>query len=219
MNPNGLPYNNGFDATPQNETKFKLNLCFCPLCDKGKAAFECQQQVTWIYIARVIMFSLKRKFPKQDYFSLSVDVPTFVTDHWYLFSYLEQFQCEPFVWQKSLNEQFVNKDFFCYSEQQFSAKILSDNPPWEYDNDVIAEVSASSHIGDVEPTQNTDQIQAELKESYSQTLQIAKVAYLTCQKAMYIYNDENSKANIMAQMQELQKVIDETNYLLNCFQK
>ncbi|KAL7722691.1 Uncharacterized protein QTN25_000301 [Entamoeba marina] len=219
MNPNGLPYNSRFDSIPHNETKFKLNLCFCPLCDKGKAAFDYPINVTWIYIARVIMFSLKRKFPKQDYFSLSVDVPAFVTDHWYLFQYLEQFRCQPYVWQKSLNEQFSNKDFFSFDEKLFSAKILSDNPPWEHDTDAVAEVSASSHIGDVEPAQNTENIQAELKESYLKTLQIANVAYLTCQKALDIYNDENSKANIMTQMQELQRVIDETKYLLNCFQK
>jgi len=98
-------------------------------------------------------------------------------------------------------------------------KIKSDNAPWETEGDVVQEISASSNIDELNANQETDQIQMELKESYMKTLQIAKVAFLTCQKALYVYTDEISKNNILAQMEELQKIINETTYLLGFFQK
>ncbi|ELP89761.1 hypothetical protein EIN_424830 [Entamoeba invadens IP1] len=173
-----------------------LRLCFCPLCDKQQMLLQQPQPFQWLFIARVIMFSLKRKMGKQDFFTINRDVLSFVVDHWYFFQNLEQFRAPQEQWVKTLNEQFNNKDFFTLSDDKGAVKINNDVPPWDYDGDVVQEISASSHVDDLDSVQNTEQIQAELKESYMKTLQIAKVAYLTCQKALYVYTDDNSKNNV-----------------------
>ncbi|EDR21783.1 hypothetical protein EDI_334520 [Entamoeba dispar SAW760] len=219
------PYYNGFsasgrtgDSDPMKQQPTSLKLCFCPLCDKQQMLLE-RQPLQWIFIARLIVYSLKHKYNKRDFFTLQGEVQQFIIDHWYFFSKLEQFRVSQEQWTNTLNEQFNNIDFFTLSDDKLAVRLNNDIPPWDYEPEVVQEISASSHIDDIELNQNTEQIQAELKESYLKTLQIAKVAYLTCQKALYVYSDDNSKNNIIAQMEELQKVINETNYLLGCFQK
>ena len=55
---------------------------------------------------------------------------------------------------------------------------------------------ASSHMGDLENMQNTEHIQKNLREQYMKTLQVAKVTYLTCQKAYNAYTDEASRSSV-----------------------
>ena len=227
-----------FEQKNKSQTT-SLKLCFCPLCE-GKNYLLQKQPLQWILIARIVLFSLRKKEDKE-YFAIDTDIKTFVVDHWHFFGQLRQFT-ENENWLKNLTQQFSNKDFFLLSEDKKSVKLTNDVVPFDYESTSFQEVQNNANnlnkmnennLGTLQnqslhnplnsqnnnQTFDTEQIQNDLKESYIKTLQIAKVAYLTCQKALYAYNDDASKANIMAQMEELQKVINETNYLLGFFQK
>ena len=193
-----------------------LKLCFCPLCDH-QHSFNEKQLFDWPYLARMIVYSTKQKLHKY-FVHIESDIIPFIYDHINFFSSIDKFKVPQQQWTGALLRQFDNADIFILSENKAEVKLKVDKFVWE-DVDVLQEISQSSNVEDMNQMQETNQLQDELRESYQKTLQIAKVAYLTCQKALYVYTDEASKSNIISQMEELQKVITETNYLLGFFQK
>ena len=208
------------ETTPDPLKQMKttsLKLCFCPLCDHQTILSD-KQTTDWLYLSRMIVHCVKQKHQKE-FVSIDTDIVPYIFDHMSFFSTLEKFKCPPQQWTAALIEQFANEDVFILSQSKREVKLKIERFVWNEDGDVLQEVSASSNVEENGNQNETVQIQDELRESYQKTLQIAKVAYLTCQKALYVYTDEASKSNILAQMEELQKVITETNYLLSFFQK
>ena len=189
----------------QMSNSLGLKLCLCPICERGTLVFDVPQ-LTWLYVARLIMFSLRKTNPQQQVFSIQGDVQTFVNYHWYMFSSMDVNLKSPIEWQQPLREQFMNKEFFEYDKDKDTVKLLNESAPYEGEalENQTNEIANSSRAGDaVDPIdtqtqqqQNTEQVQNESKESYIKTLQIAKTAFASCQKALQTYTGENSRKGV-----------------------
>ena len=193
---------------PVPPSQKKLKLCFCPLCEKGRIIFSNERDISWTFIAKVIMYSLSRMFPKQTSFSLQYEITQFVYDHFYLFDRLDQFHVSKETWQNELNKAFQDTNVFQINDADKSIKLINNAIPWVDDRSQNEFQQSPQQMQRMPYNQydmmcmqgrtynsngSLEQVREELRQSYIKTLQIAKVTFNTCQDAYNYYSDPRTK--------------------------
>ncbi|EKE38237.1 hypothetical protein ENU1_172690 [Entamoeba nuttalli P19] len=137
------PVFNNTDSTPiSKDSQGKpLQLCLCPLCINGIPNYNDTKTdlISWIYIIRIILFSLTKLYPQTEYFTLKKDIYGFVADHWYTFSTLKQLLIfllvltNPSKWKKSFLDALSHSPYFesgysAYKTTGYWKLRVKDNP-------------------------------------------------------------------------------------------
>ena len=94
------------------DEKYHLKLCLCPLCKNGMDVFGTKRPVSWILILRTIIYSLMELRKGVVYFSLKDDIHVFVRDHWQFFGELDQFKTNPQRWKKAFLDGLSHSPYF-----------------------------------------------------------------------------------------------------------
>lgn len=227
------------EKTKQKEIESRqLKLCLCPLCMNGIEQNEGSNQlISWIYIMRVILYSLTKLHPAIEYFTLKKDVYGFVYSHWHIFGRLKQFVDKPNKWKKAFLDALSHSPYFesgfnLYRTTGYWKLVLKRNPwvtdQWYpvnvcYSKEEIAYTSSTSRLlivmddttvrKPIEPQTSFYEIQMKLRDSYIKL-------YDYYQKVLKYYDGElqrnisyDSKINLLKKINSL-KVIERGLYLL-----
>ena len=112
----GIPQFDTVTSVPiEDSSSYHLKLCFCPLCQVGIEVLQSKASkgiISWQYICRVVLFCLSVKHKPQTYFSLKNDMMWFISDHWYIFKNLKQFNCSPNKWKKAFLDSLSHSAYF-----------------------------------------------------------------------------------------------------------
>ena len=189
----------------EQQTK-RLELCLCPLCINGIGHEGNTQMISWIYIMRVILYSLTKLYPSIEYFTLKKDIYGYVNTHWHIFGKLRQFTDKPNKWKKAFLDALSHSPYFESGINLYRTtgywKLMLNSNPWEtsplnsfnicYSKDELQFMSqnktvlfmdVSSRKRQVEPQTSLYEIQMNLRDSYVKL-------YDHHQKLMKYYDNE-----------------------------